>query len=142
MLPPARTLPLLAPELDLQVGIDKPHRPACAIGGTFLASGKEEKMALRTKFVKAGGWRTLEWYWNVTTTVFFRAPATAEVKIRYFCCTDRQKQTLDGDTIKKLSVSWGSLFSARVQILVAEDVNVTYDVEPGNVAVMPPGIKF
>jgi hypothetical protein len=102
-------------------------------------------MAVRTKSVTAGGWRTLETFWNVTTTAFFQAPPRAEIKIRYsgwFFGVDRQRQTLDGETIKRLIVSRWSVFTARIQIRVQQNTNVTYDVEPGSVAVMPPGVDI
>lgn len=102
-------------------------------------------MALRAKFVRAGEWRTLETFWNVTTTAFFKTPAGARIKVRYgggWFGFDRQKQTLDGHVVKKLSISGWSLAVARIQMLTEHDVTVTYDVEPGNVAVLPPEIQF
>lgn len=39
-------------------------------------------MALRTKSVRKGDWRTLKSFWNVTSYPF-RAPAGAKIKIRY-----------------------------------------------------------
>ena len=40
-------------------------------------------MPVREKFVRSGDWRTLETFWNVTTTAWFQKPPDAEVKIRY-----------------------------------------------------------
>jgi len=102
-------------------------------------------MPLRTKTVKAGDWRTLEIFWNVTTTAFFQLPAGAQIKIRYsggWFGVDRQKQTLNGESIKRLIVSRWSLFTARIQMLVLEDAVVTYFVTPGDVANLPPEIHF
>ncbi len=103
-------------------------------------------MVARSKFVQAGGWRTLETFWNITTTAFFRAPAGAEIKVRYgdgrFLGRDSQRQTLDGQSIKRLAVSRASLAVARIQMRTNADANVTYDVEPGDVAVLPPGISI
>lgn len=102
-------------------------------------------MAIRTKFVRAGDWRTLESFWNVTHTAFFQHPASAEVKIRYsgsWFGVDRQRQKLDGASVKRVVVSKWSVFSARLQIRTREDANVTYDVQPGDVAVVPPSIPF
>jgi hypothetical protein len=102
-------------------------------------------MAVRTKVVRAGDWRTLETFWNVTTTGFFQAPAGAEIKIRYsgwWFGVDRQRQTLDGATVKRLAVSRWSAFTARIQMRTKMDAEVTYVVEPGNVANLPPGISF
>jgi hypothetical protein len=102
-------------------------------------------MPLRTKSVTAGGWRTLETFWNVTHTAFFQAPAGAEIKIRYsgwLVGVDRQQQRLDGVTVKRLEVSRWSVFTARVQIKVRENATVTYFVTPGDVANLPPDIRF
>lgn len=102
-------------------------------------------MPLRTKTVKPGSWRTLEWFWNVKTTAFFRMPAGAQIKIRYsgwWFGVDRQKQTLNGDSLKRLIVSRWSLFTARIQMRVSETSTVTYYVQPGHVANPPPEIMF
>jgi len=102
-------------------------------------------MPLRTKTVKAGDWRTLETYWNVTTTGFFQLPAGAQIKIRYsgwWFGVDRQKQTLDGQSIKRLVVSPWSVFVARMQMRVSQDTVVTYFVTPGDVANLPPEIDW
>lgn len=102
-------------------------------------------MPVREKFVRAGDWRTLEPFWNVTTTAWFQGPAGAEVKIRYsgwWFGADRQRQGLDGTTVKRVIISRWSLFTARLQIRVPRDTAVIYVVEPGNVANLPPGISF
>jgi hypothetical protein len=102
-------------------------------------------MPVRTKLVRAGSWRTLETFWNVTTTGFFRAPAGAEIKIRYsgwWFGVDRQRQRLDGESTKRLVVSPWSVFTARMQMLVRQDATVTYAVEPGNVANLSPEIDI
>ncbi len=102
-------------------------------------------MSVREKFVRAGDWRTLETFWNVTTTAWFQMPAGAEVKIRYsgwWFGADRQRQRLDGTTVKRLLISRWSVFTARLQIRVQADTAVIYVVEPGNVANLPPGISF
>ena len=102
-------------------------------------------MAVRTKVVRAGEWRTLETFWNVTTTGFIQPPAGAEIKIRYsgwWFGVDRQRQTLDGVTVKRLVVSRWSAFTARIQMRTKADAQVTYVVEPGDVANLPPGISF
>jgi len=102
-------------------------------------------MTIRSKLVTAGDWRTLETFWNVTTTAFFQAAAGAEIKIRYsgwWFGVDRQRQTLDGNNIKRLVVSPWSIFTARIQMRVKQSTNVSYGVEPGDVAVMPPSTRF
>lgn len=100
---------------------------------------------IRTKHITSGGWRTVEWFWNANGTAFFRAPAGAAIKVRYgvgFLGFDRQKQTLDGSNYKKLSVGMGSVARARMQIKVSQNVDVTYDVYGGGVAVISPEIQF
>lgn len=102
-------------------------------------------MSTRTKSVRGGDWRTLETIWNQTVTAFFRAPAGARIKVRYgvgIFGRDSQKQTLDGINTKRLSVGSWSVVVARIQIRTSRDTTVTYDVEPGNVAVMSPPIPF
>ena len=98
-----------------------------------------------TKHVKKGGWRTLDSYWNATGTAFFRAPADAQIKIRYgygWLGKDRQKQKLDGSKFKRLCVGKWSVTHARIQIKVPASTDVTYDVFPGDVAITTPPIPF
>ncbi|MCX7899490.1 MAG: hypothetical protein N2444_05325 [Methylocystis sp.] len=89
--------------------------------------------------MRAGDWRTLETFWNVTTTAFFRLPPGAKIKIRYggggIFGRDRQVQTLDGVAIKRLSIGGWSALAARIKIKVQTSADVTYDVEPGDVAI-------
>ncbi|NLP85175.1 hypothetical protein HF576_15105 [Microbacterium sp. CFH 90308] len=102
-------------------------------------------MPVREKFVRAGDWRTLETFWNVSTTAWLQMPAGAEVKIRYsgwWFGADRQRTRLDGTTVKRLVISRWSVFTARLQMKVPADTAVIYVVEPGNVANLPPGISF
>ena len=84
----------------------------------------------RTKVVKAGGWRTLESGWNANFSCRFLHPAGARIKIRYgdgsFLGRDSQKQTLDGQNAKTVSVGKASLAYARVQMQVQRDSEVTY----------------
>lgn len=100
---------------------------------------------LRTVHVTAGGWRTLEHFWNARGTAFFRQPAGAEIKVRYgagWFGFDTQEQTLDGSTYEKLEVGPGSLVRARMQMRVPRDTNVTYEVHGGGVAVDFPEQRF
>lgn len=100
---------------------------------------------IRTKHISAGGWRTVEQFWNANGTAFFRAPAGATIKVRYgvgFLGFDSQKQTLNGSDYKNLAVGTGSVAYARMQIRVSESVDVTYDVYGGGVAVPSPEIPF
>jgi hypothetical protein len=84
----------------------------------------------REVFVTAGGWRTLETFFNASVVGVFRDPAGAQIKVRYgvgFFGFDRQRQTLDGDTDKRLDVGkGGSLARARMQMKVNHDTDVTY----------------
>jgi hypothetical protein len=84
---------------------------------------------VRTKFVKAGKWRTLESGWNTNFSCGFGGPTGARVKVRYgngrWLGRDSQKQTLDG-TPRLLRVGRGSLGYARVQMKVSRHVPVTY----------------
>jgi hypothetical protein len=99
---------------------------------------------VRTKFVGAGGWKTVDAGWNFKATFFFKAPANADIRVLYggrFGVV-RQTQTLDGNTYKRLVVGWGSLVYAEAQIKVRNDTNVTYDIHPGGVAVSSPSINF
>jgi len=49
---------------------------------------------------------------------------------------------LDGQTIKRLVVSRWSAFTARMQMRVTRDIDVTYYIEPGSVANLPPEINI
>ena len=84
----------------------------------------------RTKFVSKGAWRTLESFFSASAIGVFEDPASARIKVRYgigFLGFDRQKQTLDGQTVKRLEIgSSGSLARARMQIRVKKDADVTY----------------
>ena len=96
----------------------------------------------KTVAVRAGGWRTLESYWNTSGTAFFRMPAGAQIKVRYgvgFLGVDSMKQRLDGVNTKTLRVGGGSLAYARMQIKVQTDTNVTYDLYPGDFPSTDPG---
>jgi hypothetical protein len=100
---------------------------------------------IRRKHVTPGEWRTLESMWNVGCTAFFRFPAGARIKVRYgvgWFGSDAQKQTLDGDTYKRLSVGWWSVTRARLQMRVDQATDVTYDFHPGDVAVKSPEFEF
>ena len=76
-------------------------------------------MVLRTKFVRAGAWRTLETFFNASATGFFITPAGAQIKVRLgdgsFLGVDRQRQTLDGFNTKRLVVGGASIVVARMQ---------------------------
>ena len=88
-------------------------------------------MPTKTVRVTRGGWRTLEWFFGATgePVAEFLGPAGAQIKVRYgvsFLGFDRQRQTLDGDTVKRLSI--GTPIGARMQIRVIETSLVTYTV--------------
>lgn len=100
----------------------------------------------RTKYVKAGDWKTLESYWNATGHGYFRAPANAQIKVRYGAGSvfgkDRQKQTLNGNTVKSLEIGTWSVAYARLQIKVPQNTNVSYLACSGGVANSLPPINF
>jgi len=86
---------------------------------------------IRTKFVTAGDWTTLETYWHTNATLFFQGPAGAQIKVHvgggWIFGYDTQKQTLDGSHIKTLSISkFASTLVERVQIKVPASTFVTY----------------
>ncbi|MGI9055681.1 MAG: hypothetical protein ACR2F2_07750 [Pyrinomonadaceae bacterium] len=90
---------------------------------------------VKTKLVRAGGWRTLESGWNAIFSCIFRNPAGAQVKVRYgsgwWFGWDSQKKTLNG-TDKIINVTRVSIAYARVQIRVLSDTEVRYTyVTPG-----------
>ncbi len=100
---------------------------------------------IKTKRITSGGWRTVEWFWNARGTAFFRAPAGAQIKIRYgvgWFGFDRQKQTLNGRDYKKLEVGSASVAYARMQVKVSATTDVIYDVYGSGVAVTTPEIPF
>jgi hypothetical protein len=72
--------------------------------------------------ISPGSWRTLETFTGkVSSTIaIFRRPAGVELKVRYgvgWAGFDRQRQTTDGETEKRLSVS-GWVVRARMQARV------------------------
>lgn len=98
----------------------------------------------RTLRLQAGAWRTVEALRGTSATAFFRAPAGA--KVRVFLGVgpfgaERQMQTLDGESYAKVSVEAG-LVPAKIQVMVARDATVTYDVYPGPAGVRAPAIAF
>lgn len=100
---------------------------------------------IRIKTINHGEWRTVESFWNAKGKAFFRAPAGARIKVRYgvgFLGKDSQKQTLNESDYKTLSVGFGSVTRARMQVYVTETTDVTYDVYGGGVAVISPEVPF
>jgi len=90
----------------------------------------------RTNFISAGDYRTLVTLWNTTASAQFRCPPGAQIRVRYgigWFSKNRQQQTLDCNTDKRLSVgsAW-SKFGARMQIKVPASGNVTWsDITEG-----------
>ncbi len=86
----------------------------------------------KTKQVKAGDWRTLEWFFGSSGHTRFFGPAGVQIKVRYgvgWFGFDSQKQTLDGASFKTLSVgSTGSFGRARMQAKSAQTIDLTYDL--------------
>jgi hypothetical protein len=100
---------------------------------------------IRTKHLPSGTTQTVESFWNAKGTAFFRGPVGAKINVKYGkgrFSVNRQMQTLDGKTVKKLSVGSTSIFYARMRVKVPEATDVTYDVYPGNVAITTPKIPF
>lgn len=100
---------------------------------------------VRRKHIKKGKWRTVEKFWNAKGTGHFHAPVGARVKVRYgvkWFGKDKQKQTLDGQKNKVLSIGRGSLVLARMQIKVSKSQIVVYEVFPGGLAATSPRVKF
>ena len=90
-------------------------------------------MATETKYVKSGGWRTLERFWNATGTAYFVRPSGTKIRVRYgagFASWNSQKQTLDGINTETLSVGKTSIAYARMQIKVSASTDVTYQIHP------------
>jgi hypothetical protein len=100
---------------------------------------------IKTKRLLGGKTETVESFWNATGTAFFRAPAGASINVKYGkgrMSVNRQVQTLDGNTIKKLSVGKGSILFARMRVKVPNTTDVTYDIYPGDVAITTPEQRF
>ncbi|REL33433.1 hypothetical protein DYD21_11720 [Rhodohalobacter sp. SW132] len=87
----------------------------------------------KTVFVKAGKWRTLETHWSrAKIRFYFRNPPGAKIRARYgfgWLSKNRQTQTLDGSSEKKISIGTWGLTRAKVQMKTLNDSNVIYDVE-------------
>jgi hypothetical protein len=99
----------------------------------------------RTKRLPGGTTETVESFWNATGTAFFREPAGAKINVKYgrgWWSVNKQEQTLDGNTIKRLSVGKASIVGARMRVKVPVSTDVTYDVYPGNVAIKFPERPF
>lgn len=100
---------------------------------------------LITKDLPSGKTQTLESFWNATATAFFQGPAGATINVKYGkgrFSVNRQKQTLDGVTVKKLTVGKGSLVLARMRMKVPVASQVSYDLYPGEVAQQLPEFEF
>ncbi|KIA74374.1 hypothetical protein ANMWB30_09470 [Arthrobacter sp. MWB30] len=102
-------------------------------------------MVVRSVQLPGGTTQTLESFWNATATGFFRGPAGAIINVKYGkgrFSVNRQKQTLDGQTLKVLKVGKGSLVWARMRMKVPVSSVVDYDVMPGDVAQPSPDFQF
>jgi hypothetical protein len=80
-----------------------------------------------------GGWRTLETFYGKanSTVAYFRLPSGVRIKVRYgygsWFGFDRQKQTLDGESQKTLSVS-GWVGYARMQAYTDHQVQLSWEL--------------
>ena len=100
---------------------------------------------VQTKRIKKSKWRTVASFWNAKGTAFFRAPAYTKIKVRYgvgWFGFDRQKKTLNGTDYKKLSVGIGTVSRARMQVKVAESVDITYEIHGGGIQFSTPKVRF
>lgn len=90
---------------------------------------------IRERHLPGGRTSTVESFWNATGTAFFRGPAGAKINVKYGkgrFSRNRQVQTLDGVSLKRLSVGGvGTWFYARMRVKPASEADVTYDVYPG-----------
>lgn len=97
---------------------------------------------IKTVHLPGGRTQTLESFWNTTSTAFFKAPVGAIINVKYgkgrWSSVNVQKQTLDGNSVKKLVVGSGSLVYARMRMKVPVASDVTYEVMPGDVAQSTP----
>src|SRR4051812_45197153 len=99
---------------------------------------------IRTKQLPAGTTQTVESFFNSTGTAFFREPAGVKINVKYGKgrLSVNRTQTLDGQTIKKLTIGKGSIFLARMRVRMPTAGEITYDVYPGNVAITTPEVRF
>lgn len=110
-----------------------------------MTSRQHDLCAQRTVQVKKGKWNTVQTFFNAKGTAYFTYPAGARIKVRYglgFAGWNRQTQTLDGITPKKLSVSSGSLVRARMQVRVDADTTISMDVCPEGLFWGGPKVRF
>jgi hypothetical protein len=99
----------------------------------------------KTVQLPGGTTQTVESFWNASATAFFQGPPGAIINVKYGkgrFSVNRQKQTLDGVSTKKLTVGKGSLVWARMRVKVPVASPVTYDVYPGEVAQQLPEFRF
>ena len=104
-------------------------------------------MALKTKFINASGWQTVEYFWNTGGTGFFLLPPQASIRVRYGGSSwwngyTGQQQKLPGNKWLKLSVGLASIVYARMQISVSQSQNIQYQIYPGDVSVSTPEIPI
>lgn len=100
---------------------------------------------IRTKDLRAGTTHTVETFWNTSAVAFFKGPAGTKINVKYgkgWFSVNRQSQTLDGHTYKKLSVGRGSLVVARMRVKVPVTGEITYDVYTGDLIVTTPEVSF
>lgn len=127
---------------NVQVEASPGHLQAERAGAPSVAA---DMCVTRINHVQKGGWRTLETFWNASEKAGFLFPAGAWIKVRYgvgIFGFDRQNQKLDGIHVKILSVGRGSIALARMQMQVPNSADVKYIVCGGEVAILPPPIKW
>ncbi|MDX6698477.1 MAG: hypothetical protein QOE65_1874 [Solirubrobacteraceae bacterium] len=95
----------------------------------YAADDAQAGVSQRVSYVKSGEYRTLATLWNTSVTAEFLCPAGAKVRVRYgggWFAVNRQTQTLNCSTPKRLSVGKFSAVVARIQMKVAESGNVNW----------------
>lgn len=119
------TLKIITAALVAAVALGVAHAPEPAAAASSAAAAE----VYRERCVTAGDWRTLETFWNTTATGWFQSPASAEIRVKYgygWLSVNRQRQTLDGSTLKALQVGAWSKVVARMQIKVPQSTCIAY----------------
>jgi len=88
----------------------------------------------RGAVVKGGKYRTIATHWSTAKARFyFRRPAGMKIRVRYgvgWFSVNRQKQTLDGQAERIISVGAWSATRSKIQVKTDRDMDVFYEYEP------------
>jgi len=102
---------------------------AVVFAQAISATAAQAASVQRTDYVTAGDFRTVATLWNTTAVGEFVCPAGATIRVRYGVWPfeyNRQQQTLDCQSAKRLSVGAWSVTRAKLQIKVPESTYVTW----------------